>query len=152
MQMEGDVEDELEQRFRRGVEMMRVVAGDEAADRVASAHDAPHRDVPEQMLDWAVTNSFGFLFQRDGISMRDRSIVLIAMDIAMLRSSGALREHVGLALHSGVTPDEIYEICFLLVWYCGMPTVREAMIDIRRAVEESLVDPPGQGVERERDQ
>ena len=152
MQMGGDVEDELEQRFRRGVEMMRVVAGDEAADRVVSAHEAAHRDVPEQMLDWAVTNSFGFLFQRDGISMRDRSLVLIAMDIAMRRSSGALREHVGLALHSGVTADELYEICFLLVWYCGMPTVREAMIDIRQAVEESLADTLGGRVDQERDQ
>ena len=112
----------------------------------------PHRDVPEEMLDWAVTNSFGFLFQRDGISMRDRSLVLVAIDIAMLRSSGALREHVGLALRSGVTADEIYEICFLLVWYCGMPTVREAMVDIRRAVEESRADTPGAGGDPERDQ
>jgi 4-carboxymuconolactone decarboxylase len=150
--MGGEVEDELEQRFRRGIEMMRVVAGDDAADRVVSAHDAPHRDVPEEMLDWAVTNSFGFLFQRDGISMRDRSLVLVAVDIAMLRSSGALREHVGLALHSGVTADELYEICFLLVWYCGMPTVREAMVDIRRAVEESRADTPGAGGDPERDQ
>lgn len=123
-----------EERFRIGVALMREMVGDEAADRAQANHDSPDKDVPGELLDWAIPNAFGFLLQRPGLSMRDKALAMICVDIATLKSRGALREHVHLALLNGVTADELYEICFLLVWYCGMPTIREALDEVRTAI------------------
>ena len=123
-----------EERFRIGLALMRQMVGDEAADRAQANHDNPAKDVPGELLDWAIPNVFGFLLQRPGLSMRDKAIAMICVDIATMKSRGALREHVHLALLNDVTTDELFEICFLLVWYCGMPTIREALDEVRAAV------------------
>ncbi len=123
-------------RFNRGVELLRKALGDEAAEQVLARHDAPDLDVPGQMLDWAVENAFGFLLQRPGLSMRDKMIALLGSDIATMASAGALRDHTRWALKSGLSADQLYEICFLLVWYCGMPKVREAMEIMKPVIEE----------------
>jgi 4-carboxymuconolactone decarboxylase len=125
-----------EERFHLGVALMREMVGDEAADRALANHAEPDKDVPGQLLDWAIPNAFGFLLRRPGLSMRDKTIAMISVDISTMKSRGALREHVRLALLNGVTSDEIYEVCFLLVWYVGMPTIREAIEEVRVAVEE----------------
>lgn len=125
-----------EERFQIGVALMREMVGDEAADRALANHAIADKDVPTELLDWAIANAFGFLLQRPGLSMRDKTIAMLGVDIASMKSRGALREHVRLALLNGVTPAELFEICFLLVWYCGMPTIREALEDVRAAIDE----------------
>ena len=128
---------EAEERFRAGVALLREIAGDTVADGVLANHQTVERDVRGDLLDWAVGTSFGYLYQRPGLSMRDRAIAVLGVDIGMMRSRGALREHVKLALLSGVTPEELFEICFVLVWYCGMPTIREVLDEVRAVLESS---------------
>jgi alkylhydroperoxidase/carboxymuconolactone decarboxylase family protein YurZ len=48
----------------------------------------------------------------------------------------ALQEHTRYALACGFSPDELYEVCFLLVFYCGIEAVREASALITAAVDE----------------
>lgn len=122
-------------RFARGIEFMRGVLGEEAADRVAERHGDPAADVPSQMLDWAVENAFGFLLQRPGLPLREKLMVMIGADISSAASTAALLDHTRWALRNGVKPDELQEICFLLVWYCGMPRVRAALDVIQPEIE-----------------
>jgi alkylhydroperoxidase/carboxymuconolactone decarboxylase family protein YurZ len=42
-----------------------------------------------------------------------------------------MRDHVLLALHAGVTREEINEVVFQLSQYCGFPRTREAGVIIR---------------------
>jgi alkylhydroperoxidase/carboxymuconolactone decarboxylase family protein YurZ len=114
-------------RFGRGVEFMRAALGDEMADGAIARHGDPAADVPSQMLDWSVENLFGFLLQRPGLPLRDKLIAMIGADVCSAASSAALIDHTRWALKSGIKPEELQEICFLLVWYCGMPKVRAAL-------------------------
>ena len=125
-----------EERFAHGIELMRTMVGDEQADRAAANQELPVKDVLGEFSDWAIENGPGFLLRRPGLSMRDKAIAMLGVDIASLKSRSALQEHARLALLNGVTSDELYEICFLLVWYCGMPSVREAMGVIAEAIDE----------------
>ena len=125
-----------EDRFAAGIDLMREMVGDEAADRAVANRQAGLTEVTDELLDWAIETSFGFLMQRPGLSMRDKTIAMLGMDIATLKSDRALREHARLALLNGVTPNELYEICFLLVWYCGMPSVREALDLVAEAIKD----------------
>jgi alkylhydroperoxidase/carboxymuconolactone decarboxylase family protein YurZ len=114
-------------RFGHGIEFMRAALGDEAADLALSRHGDPDADVPSQMLDWSVENVFGFLLQRPGLHLREKLIAVIGADISSAASPAALSDHTRWALKSGISPEELHEICFLLVWYCGMPKVRAAL-------------------------
>jgi alkylhydroperoxidase/carboxymuconolactone decarboxylase family protein YurZ len=114
-------------RFDRGIEFMRAALGDEMADGALARHRDPEADVPSQMLDWSVENLFGFLMQRPGLRLREKLIAMIGADVCSAASPAALVDHTRWALKSGITPEELQEICFLLVWYCGMPKVRAAL-------------------------
>jgi alkylhydroperoxidase/carboxymuconolactone decarboxylase family protein YurZ len=124
-------------RFGQGIEFMRAALGDDAADRALSRHRDPDADVPSQMLEWSVDNVFGFLLQRPGLRLREKLIAMIGADISAAASPAALSDHTRWALKSGISPEELHEVCFLLVWYCGMPKVRAAL-DIMAPVIETF--------------
>jgi 4-carboxymuconolactone decarboxylase len=127
---------ESQERFEKGIELMRRILGAEAAEFAVENHASETKSVAEEMLDWSVENAFGFLLQRPGLTMRDRAIAMVGADVASMKSRGAFRDHARLALLSGVTPNELYEICWLLFWYVGMPSTREAMEVVRETVAE----------------
>jgi alkylhydroperoxidase/carboxymuconolactone decarboxylase family protein YurZ len=56
-----------------------------------------------------------------------RSAITIAFDIGR-GTYDVLPEHMGIALNCGVTPDEIREIIFHSLLYCGAPSARRAWI------------------------
>lgn len=65
----------------------------------------------------AITNG---LWNRGTLSLRDRSIVTIAMLIAR-NQSDELKHYLDVALDSGVTPAEVSEIITHLAFYAGWP-------------------------------
>jgi 4-carboxymuconolactone decarboxylase len=64
---------------------------------------------------------FGDVWERPGLSKRDRSIVTVAVNTALYRTE-QLRSHIGRALDNGVTKDEIVEIITHVTMYGGWPT------------------------------
>jgi 4-carboxymuconolactone decarboxylase len=64
---------------------------------------------------------FGDLWERPGLSKRDRSIVTVAVNTALYRTE-QLRGHLGRALDNGVTKEEIVEIITHVTMYAGWPT------------------------------
>ena len=64
---------------------------------------------------------FGDVWERPGLSKRDRSIVTVAVNTALYRTE-QLRSHINRALDNGVTKDEIVEIITHVTMYGGWPT------------------------------
>jgi 4-carboxymuconolactone decarboxylase len=63
---------------------------------------------------------FGDIWERPGLSKRDRSIATIAVNTALYRTE-QLRSHINRGLDNGLTKDEIVEIITHVMFYGGWP-------------------------------
>jgi 4-carboxymuconolactone decarboxylase len=70
---------------------------------------------------------FGDVWERPGLSKRDRSLITVATLVALNRSQ-QLEGHLGRALDNGVTKDEIVELITHLAFYSGWPTAMSAAL------------------------
>ena len=68
---------------------------------------------------------FGEVWERDGLSKRDRSLVTVACLVALCRD-GQLPFHLRTALDNGVTRQELDEVVTHLAFYAGWPAAATA--------------------------
>ena len=68
---------------------------------------------------------FGDVWERPGLSKRDRSLITVASLIALYRTE-QLRGHIGRALDNGVTKEEIGEVITHMAFYGGWPVAANA--------------------------
>lgn len=68
---------------------------------------------------------FGDVWERPGLSKRDRSLITVASLIALYRTD-QLRGHIRRALDNGVTREEIGEVITHMAFYSGWPTAANA--------------------------
>jgi 4-carboxymuconolactone decarboxylase len=73
---------------------------------------------------------FGEIWERPGLSKRDRSLITVAALMALYRTD-QLRLHVERALDHGVTRNEISELITHLAFYSGWPTAANAVMVVK---------------------
>src|SRR6202034_4328569 len=78
------------------------------------------RAVVPRMIELSESVIYGDIWERPGLSKRDRSLIVVAALIASYRPE-KLPGHLGRALDNGVTKDEIAEIITHLAFYSGWP-------------------------------
>ena len=85
-----------------------------------AAAPAPNKKAPMNtpVLEHYTQGTLDGVWKRPGLSMRDRSIVTVAVLIAR-NQAAALPRYLNLALDSGVTPAELDEIVAHLAFYAG---------------------------------
>lgn len=66
-------------------------------------------------------------YARPGLSFRERSLMNLAMLIALNRGS-ELKIHLRGAFHNGFTEEQICEACRHAMVYCGVPAGRDALL------------------------
>ncbi|MDR3531129.1 MAG: carboxymuconolactone decarboxylase family protein [Rhodopila sp.] len=86
----------------------------------ASARDAVRGTVPK-MIEVTENVIYGDIWERPGLSKRDRSLIVLATLIATYRPD-QLRGHLARALDNGVTKEEIAEVITHLAFYSGWPS------------------------------
>lgn len=76
----------------------------------------------------SLTNDFlfGEIWERPGLSKRDRSLVTIATLVALYRTE-QLGGHLQRGVNNGLTVDEIKEAITHIAFYAGWPTAITAM-------------------------
>ena len=79
---------------------------------------------------------FDDVWERSGLSPRDRSLITITTLIALYRTN-ELPFHLKKALDNGVTKEEIGEVITHLAFYAGWPCASSATAIARRVFEES---------------
>ena len=84
------------------------------------------REITPHMADFTVNHIYGEVWERPGLSKRDRSLITLAA-LMVLDRREQLGYHMGRALDNGVTRDEIGELIFHLAFYGGWPTASEAV-------------------------
>jgi 4-carboxymuconolactone decarboxylase len=70
---------------------------------------------------------FGDVWERPGLSKRDRSLVTVSALIALNRTE-QLRFHLEKALENGLTKDELIEVITHLAFYSGWPNAMSAIM------------------------
>src|SRR5438067_368068 len=68
---------------------------------------------------------FGDVWERPGLSKRDRSLITVSALVALNRTE-QLHFHIPRALENGVTKDELAELITHLAFYSGWPTAVSA--------------------------
>src|SRR6195952_4204389 len=81
---------------------------------------------------------FGDVWERPGLSPRDRSLITVASLISLYRAN-ELPFHLKRALENGVTRDELAEMITHLAFYAGWPPASTAVAIARRVFEEAGV-------------
>ncbi|GAU80139.1 carboxymuconolactone decarboxylase family protein [Bosea sp. BIWAKO-01] len=93
-------------------------------------------DVAPALADLSDRVLFGEIWERPGLSKRDRSLITVASLVALYRTN-ELPGHVRRALGNGVTADELTELVTHLAFYAGWPTANSAIPVLRKALDEA---------------
>ncbi|MBI3455769.1 MAG: carboxymuconolactone decarboxylase family protein [Candidatus Rokubacteria bacterium] len=83
------------------------------------------RQVAPKLVELSETVLYGDVWERPGLSKRDRSLITVAALAAMYRSD-QLPVHIERALANGVTREEIGELITHLAFYAGWPAAMTA--------------------------
>src|SRR5262249_42710654 len=97
------------------------------------------RVVGERMANEAI-NAAGGAWVEDCLSLRDRSLIVLAALVTQGGVEERLRAHVRWALDHDATPDELEAMCALLAVYIGYPRASVAMETMREVVSSEQAD------------
>src|SRR6202790_2642434 len=122
---------EERERYSNGLEVRRAVLGDAHVDRALSRSNAFNQEFQELITRYA----WGEIWTRPGLPRHTRSLITLAMLIALNRSD-EIRLHLRGAANNGVTRDEIKELFLQAAVYCGVPAANSAF----RAAEEVFAE------------
>jgi 4-carboxymuconolactone decarboxylase len=107
---------------RRGMEVRRAVLGDAHVDRSIAARTPLNEEFHDIFLN---RYTWGEIWTRPGLDRRSRSMITVAMLIALNREE-ELALHLRGALNNGVTKDELKEVLLQAGIYCGVPAANTA--------------------------
>jgi 4-carboxymuconolactone decarboxylase len=92
-------------------------------------------EIAPALADYTERVLFGEVWERPGLSPRDRSLVTVASLVSLYRAN-ELPGHVKKALENGVTREELIETITHLAFYSGWPTAASAVAIVRRVFAE----------------
>ena len=102
---------------------------------MAEARAVMH-EISPKLAELSANVLFGDVWERPGLSKRDRSLITVASLIALYRTD-QLRGHIRRALDNGVTKEEISEVITHMAFYGGWPTAANA-VQVAKQVFESM--------------
>ncbi|MBN7773978.1 carboxymuconolactone decarboxylase family protein [Clostridium aminobutyricum] len=105
-------------RYQLGLEKLSEVVGTAGQDAVSSLGDVGQ---------YIVEFIFGDIYNREGLSLREREIISVAVLAALGGRDPQLRLHIGGALNVGLTLKEIEEVIIQTIPYAGFPTAMNAL-------------------------
>lgn len=97
-------------------------------------------DVAPKLVQLTDDVLFGDVWERPGLSPRDRSLITVAALVSLYRT-GQLSSHLRRALANGLTADELVEAITHLAFYAGWPNAMTAVVALKEIVEETQTTP-----------
>jgi 4-carboxymuconolactone decarboxylase len=94
------------------------------------------RGVVPKLVELSEKVLYGDVWERPGLSKRDRSLITVAALTALYRSD-QLKGHLERALANGVTKAEISEVITHMAFYAGWPTAMTAARIAKGVFEET---------------
>jgi 4-carboxymuconolactone decarboxylase len=119
------------ERRAAGMRTRREVLGEAHVDRAVAATTPFTAD----FQDFITRTAWGDLWQRPGLTRRERSMLTLAITAA-LRHWDEFALHVRAAVNNGLTDAEIAEVCQHCAVYAGVPAANHAFAVARPILEE----------------
>lgn len=120
-----------QQTYDRGLEVRTAVLGEDYVRKATANRD----DFSGPMQDLVTEFCWGAVWGRDGLSLKTRSMLNIAM-ISVLNRPTELRTHIRGAVNNGVSRDEIREVLMQVAVYAGVPAALDSMRIAREVLAE----------------
>jgi 4-carboxymuconolactone decarboxylase len=121
--------------LKTGVQLRRDIFGAEVTDQQIEKSNAFTRPMQDVVSKYC----FGETWARDGLTLRERSMITLSALCAMGREH-ELKIHVKGALANGVTPLEIRELLLHTMVYAGVPLGVSGIINAAQSLAEEGVD------------
>ena len=121
--------------FDKGMKLRKQVLGADYVEKSMAAAD----DFSRPMQELSTEYCWGYVWNRPGLELRERSIINIAM-ISALNRPHELKAHIRGALNNGVTREQIREVLLQVAIYVGVP----AAVDSFRIAREAFAEIDGQ--------
>src|SRR5207249_4684929 len=83
-------------------------------------------EIAPKLAELSANVLFGDVWERPGLSKRDRSLITVATLVALYRTN-ELAFHLKRALENGVTKQELVELITHLAFYAGWPPASTAV-------------------------
>ena len=112
---------EDKQRHEEGMKVRRAVLGAKHVDRSVANRNAFTTEFQDMITRYA----WGEIWTRPGLERHTRSLITIAMLIALNREE-EFRLHIRSSRNNGVTRDQIKELLLQSAIYCGVPAANSA--------------------------
>ena len=109
-------------RYAQGMATRRRVLGDAHVDR-AEAAKTPFDDAFQTLI---TESAWGFVWARDTISPRERSMLTIAL-LAGLGNDHELALHLRATANTGASQDDVLEALLHVAIYAGVPRANHAI-------------------------
>ncbi|MBM3537834.1 MAG: 4-carboxymuconolactone decarboxylase [Alphaproteobacteria bacterium] len=109
------------ERYDAGMKVRRAVLGDAHVDRSLQRRSEFNREFQDLITRYA----WGEIWTRDGLERRERSLVVLALMIALNRAD-EFKMHVRAAFNNGLTRDDIKEVILQCAIYVGVPAANSA--------------------------
>ncbi|ARF86847.1 4-carboxymuconolactone decarboxylase [Burkholderia cenocepacia] len=110
-----------QERYEAGMKVRRAVLGDAHVDRSIENRT----EVTDEFQNLITRYAWGEIWTRDGLPRHTRSLLTIAMMVALNRGE-ELALHLRAARNNGVTRGEIKEVLLQTAIYCGVPAANSA--------------------------
>ena len=123
----------MDQQFDDGLKMRTQVMGEQFVDAAFAQAD----DFTLPLQQFVTRNAWGTVWCREGLDLKSRSFVTLAILTALGRTQ-EIKGHVRGALNNGASVDEIREVLLHASAYCGVPLA----VDAFRAAHEVVRDLP----------
>lgn len=117
--------------FDKGLRMRKAVLGDDYVEKSLASADA--FNMPLQEL--VTTYCWGEVWTREGLPLRTRSLINLAMLTALNRPH-EFKLHLRGAVNNGCSVEEIREVLLQTAVYCGAPAAIDAFRNAREVLTE----------------
>jgi len=127
----------------RGLKMIEALGG----KRLAAAYETriAAGGLDGALAAMAVDFAFADAWARPGLALRERSLVVISMMIA-LRQTNEIKSHFQLGMKNGLTPEELGEVVIQATPYIGLAAMHAAYDVLKQVLQErGLQTPTPQG-------
>ena len=121
--------------LEKGVQLRRDIFGAQVTDQQIDGSSKFTRPMQDVVSGYC----FGETWSREGLNLRDRSMITVDALCAMGRTH-ELRIHVKGALANGVTPLEIRELLLHTMVYAGVPLGVNGILNAAESLVEEGVD------------
>jgi len=116
--------------YRAGIDLRRTMFGPGGAEE---AH-ARASEIGKPLQEYVTEFCFGEIWQREGLTHRERSMITVAM----LMGAGRMKQvevHLQGALANGVTKEELREVFLHAMCYIGIPAAAEATFMLEKLLK-----------------